>query len=258
MDLEEKLEHAESTHTHTTPWRPEFGANWMDSWTHEDRTSLSSQSYMLFWSIWNWNLGTIHVEERIFIMDWYPGVQTATWMKLGKNKKSLHKTLRWWVPQALSNHTRWQQALRNQLRRSNRNTRAFRWIFLPRHFIHFDQRKWNDFLAVNNVKQESFAWKISKTVMVFSRHRKLYWEIDGAIYWSSLLPMLRRDVENEGAGTFSDSRWLDFIHTGGNKPRFQFCVDSNNNLLQIRAIQGYSGGDLIDPESLKACLLIPT
>ena len=34
-------------------------------------------------------------------------------------------------------------------------------------FIQIDQRKWNDILAVNSVKRESLAWKISKKVTVF-------------------------------------------------------------------------------------------
>ena len=33
-----------------------------------------------------------------------------------------------------------------------------------------------------------------------------------------------------------------------NKPWFQNCTNSNNNLLYVRAIQGYSGGELIAPE----------
>ena len=55
-------------------------------------------------------------------------------------------------------------------------------------------------------------------------------------------------LRNEGTGTFSDSQWPGLIHRGCNKPRFQYCVDSNNNLLHICVIQGHSGGDLIDPQ----------
>ena len=58
-------------------------------------------------------------------------------------------------------------------------------------FIPIDQRKWNDIPGANNANRT-----------VFSRRRKLYRDIDGAIYWCSLFFTLRGDFENEGAGTF--------------------------------------------------------
>ena len=118
-------------------------------------------------------------------------------------------------------------------------------------FIPTDQRKWNDIPAADNVKTDSLACKISKKVMKLFRHQKHHREIDGANYWCSLLPMQRRDFANEGAEIFSDSRWLVlFLHSGSNESRFQYCVDLTNNPLYIRAIQGHSGGDMINPELL--------
>ena len=108
-------------------------------------------------------------------------------------------------------------------------------------FIPIDKRKWNDIPAVDNVKRESLARNISKRFTVFVRHR----EVDEPVHWSSLLLVLRRDFEREGARTFSDSRWRGYIHRGNTRPRCQYCVESNNNLLYDRAIQ-----DLIDPELL--------
>ena len=118
-------------------------------------------------------------------------------------------------------------------------------IFMP-----IDQRKWSDIPAVNSVKEESPAWRVSKKVTIFSRHQELHREIDGAICWCSLLLVLRRDFEIEGAGVFSDSQWLSLVHRGSNMPRFQYCLGLNENLMKIRAIQGHTGGDLVDPEVL--------
>ena len=39
-----------------------------------------------------------------------------------------------------------------------------------------------------------------------------------------------------------------YIHRGSDKPRFQYRSESNENLMYIRAIQGHSGGVLVDPE----------
>ena len=57
--------------------------------------------------------------------------------------------------------------------------------------------------------------------------------------------------------TCSDSQWLGHIHRRSNKPRFQCRVDSNNNLLHVRAIQGHSGGELIAPELLNHVAIPP-
>ena len=44
---------------------------------------------------------------------------------------------------------------------------------------------------------------------------------------------------------------------GGNKKRFQYCIDpSGQEILYLRALQGHSGRNLIDP-SLKDNVLIP-
>ena len=119
---------------------------------------------------------------------------------------------------------------------------------LSKIFMPIDQRKWNDTPAVNSVKEESLASRISKKVTIFSRHQELHREIDGAIHWCSLLPMLRREIEIEGAGVFSDSQWLSLKHRGSTMPRFQYCLDSKENIMFIRATQGHSGGALVDQE----------
>ena len=69
--------------------------------------------------------------------------------------------------------------------------------------------------------------------------------------------MPRRDFKRERARTFSDAQWLGHTHRGSNKPRFQYCLDSNNNLLYVRATQGHSGGELIAPELLNQVPIPP-
>ena len=75
------------------------------------------------------------------------------------------------------------------------------------------------FLAYDIVERKSLEWKILKMVSVFVRHRDLAdRETDGAVHWRSLCSKLRREFESEGARTFSDSQWLDYIRRGSNKP----------------------------------------
>ena len=85
---------------------------------------------------------------------------------------------------------------------------------------------------------------------IFSRHQELQRDIDGAIDWCSLLPILRRGFDIEGAGIFSDSQWLSIILRGSNKPRFQYFLDLNENLMYVRAIQGHSGEAMVYPDML--------
>ena len=62
-------------------------------------------------------------------------------------------------------------------------------------------------------------------------------ETDGAVHWKSMGPM-RHAFQKEGGYTFSDSQWLDYIWKGCNETRFQYCKNSNDVLLYIRAISG--------------------
>ena len=52
--------------------------------------------------------------------------------------------------------------------------------------------------------------------------------------------------------------WIDHLQTGGGqKKRFQFCTNSNGTrILYLRAIQGHSGENPVDP-SLQDNVLVP-
>ena len=51
--------------------------------------------------------------------------------------------------------------------------------------------------------------------------------------------------------------WIDHLHEGGGQKRFQFCTDSHGTqFLNLRAIQGHSGENLVDP-SLLDNVLVP-
>ena len=56
---------------------------------------------------------------------------------------------------------------------------------------------------------------------------------------------------------WSDENWKSSMaRGGGNKNRFQYCTDSSRIILYLRALQGHSGRNLIDP-SLQDNVLIP-
>ena len=56
---------------------------------------------------------------------------------------------------------------------------------------------------------------------------------------------------------WSDEKWKSIMaRGGGNKKRFQYCTDSSGEIIYLRALQGHSGRNLIDP-SLQDNVLIP-
>ena len=73
-------------------------------------------------------------------------------------------------------------------------------------------------------------------------------ETEGAVHWNAVVPSLRKAIQKSGWRKFSDTDWLQHIYEGSNKMRFQYCINSKNSLLYIRAIQGHTGGNFIAPE----------
>ena len=46
---------------------------------------------------------------------------------------------------------------------------------------------------------------------------------------------------------WSDDRWKACLAVGGSKRRYQYCSDNSGRILYLRALQGHSGSNLIDP-----------
>ena len=85
------------------------------------------------------------------------------------------------------------------------------------------------------------------------RHGFLLREEDGAIeFWR-----LKDDLRNEFENSQSDDMWKSKMAGGGGiKKRFQYCTDSSGHeILYLRALQGHSGRNPIDP-SLQDNVLI--
>ena len=64
-------------------------------------------------------------------------------------------------------------------------------------------------------------------------------------FWDTLLQMLCRDCEN--APRWTNNEWLDLLHEGSDKKRFQCCLNSDSFIHHLRAIRGHSGGNRVDP-----------
>ena len=97
---------------------------------------------------------------------------------------------------------------------------------------------------------------MSRQLSTLLRHGHLPREEDGAIEFWRIKEYLQNDLER--SQHWSDEKWKSTMAKGeGNKKRFQYCTDpSGQEILDLRAIQGHSGRNLIGP-SLQDNVVIP-
>ena len=110
--------------------------------------------------------------------------------------------------------------------------------------IPMNERKWIDIEPGNCCLS---AYEVSKKVIHLLRHfQAVQREEDGAVqfwriknYLQSLFPQTQY---------WSDGRWKVCLAAGGGaKRRFQYCTDVSGIIVYLRALQGHSGRNLIDP-----------
>ena len=100
----------------------------------------------------------------------------------------------------------------------------------------------------------NFAFPVSKRMTTLLRHGPLPREEDGAIEFWRLKDYLRNEFENSQQR--SDEMWKSKMAGGGGiKKRFQYCTDSpGQEILYLRALQGNSGRNPIDPSLTRQCV----
>ena len=106
------------------------------------------------------------------------------------------------------------------------------------------ERIWID---IEPSKQDLDSYDLSKKVINLLRHNQtLYREEDGAIEFYKIKFYLRNhpsQIQN-----WSGDRWKACLAAGGgSKRRYQYCSDNSGTILYLRALQGHSGSNLIDP-----------
>ena len=106
------------------------------------------------------------------------------------------------------------------------------------------ERRWTD---VEPGAQFDEVYPVAKRLNIFLRHGELPREEDGAIEFWRLKDDLRNKFEN--SQHWSDEMWKSKMQGGGgNKKIFQYCTDpSGQEILCLRALQGHSGCNPIDP-----------
>ena len=106
------------------------------------------------------------------------------------------------------------------------------------------ERRWID---IEPSDQTLTGYDLSKKDINLLRHNQtLQREEDGAIEFYKIKFSLRN--HHSQIQHWSDDRWKACLAAGGgSKRRYQYCSDNSGRILYLRALQGHSGNNLIDP-----------
>ena len=107
-----------------------------------------------------------------------------------------------------------------------------------------NQRKW---IVFEPAEPSLPAYEVSKKVINLLRHNQtVQREEDGAIQFWRIKNYLRNQFSQ--ISCWSDDRWKVCLAAGGgSKRRYQYCSDVSGTILYLRALQGHSGCNIIDP-----------
>ena len=110
--------------------------------------------------------------------------------------------------------------------------------------IPIQERRWID---IEPSEQNLASYDLSKKVINLLRHNQtLQREEDGAIEFYKIKFYLRN--HHSQIQVWSDDRWKACLAAGGgSKRRYQYCSDNLGTIIYLRALQGHSGSNLIDP-----------
>ena len=110
--------------------------------------------------------------------------------------------------------------------------------------IPMHERRWID---IEPSEQTLAAYDLSKKVISLLRHNQtVQREKDGAVEFYRIKFYLRN--HSSQVQHWSDDRWKACLAAGGgSKGRYQYCSDNSGRILYLRALQGHSGNNLIDP-----------
>ena len=110
--------------------------------------------------------------------------------------------------------------------------------------IPMNQRNWID---IEQVKHSLSAHEVSKKVIHLLRHsQQVHREGISAVHFWRIKENLQSQFPQ--SPHWSDERWKVCLAAGGGAKRiFQYCTDDSGIIVYLRALQGHSGRNLIDP-----------
>ena len=103
-------------------------------------------------------------------------------------------------------------------------------------------RNWID---IEPAEPSLSAYKVSKKVIHLLRHaQQVQREEDGAVHFWRIKEHLQSQFPQ--IPHWSDNRWKACLAAGGGaKRRYQYCTDGSGIIVNLRALQGHSGRNLL-------------
>ena len=168
----------------------------------------------------------------------------------------------WWQNLFLGSDSEWnQQILDRNVRRDSRCKCCAKVtppqtsnLTLSRVSVPFRERKWID---IEPGKFDKGCLESKLMIRLLRRDYSMCREANGAVRFEGLASIFRS--RNESTSHWPIRTWISFVQRGGGpKKRFQYCLNLNSpdHFLYLRAIQGHSGGALVDP-TLQDNVLLP-
>ena len=112
--------------------------------------------------------------------------------------------------------------------------------------VHPHERKWIDI-----EEHDHDCFTVSKAMIRPPRHGQSHpREEDGAVRFDDILEEVKK-MKVDSASQWSLNDWISTLAKGGRaKKRFPDCLNPNssNHFLNLRSVQGHSGGNALDPE----------
>ena len=110
-------------------------------------------------------------------------------------------------------------------------------------FIPMNARNWID---IEPGEHSLSAYEVSKKVIHLFRHsQQVQREEDGAVHFWRIKENLQSQFPQ--IPHWPDNRWKACLAAGGEKRRYQYCTNVSGIIIYLRALQGHSGRNLIDP-----------
>ena len=188
--------------------------------------------------------GKYGVEIRIWSLS---EDNTQSWVRIshGSNKFVIDSNNNTEVPEDLPEEQASQLKLKDFAARSKAKAKPQRRepVDSPS-IIPMNERKWIDIEQGNSSLS---AYEISKKVIHLLRHsQKVQREDDGAVQFWRIKNYLQSQFPQ--IPYWSDDRWKACLAAGGGAKRiYQYCNDDSGTIVYLRALQGHSGRNLIDP-----------
>ena len=214
--------------------RKDVTSKWCDS-TRKDGFEYEKKGHASSVSMWNWNQSWIHEGWLISMED----------CDLQRDEQIRWRTSRrkWWIYSLQRSDHKHGETRCDRTEGTTKST-----IFVLKDVRAHWPTEVEWYSCRRPRQQQVLSYRVSKTVTRTQRHHGSHREDDGATDWNTLLPMLFRDHEN--ARGWTNHEWWDHLHRGNDKKIFQYCMNTDGFIHYMRAIQGHSGANKVDPSLL--------